>query len=74
MNSKMWTSDRRLYLDKEGNVVEHDSPEKVELLVGAGGTIPIERARALGLLNETKAKSEPKATKAVTKAPSNKSK
>jgi len=74
MNTKLWTSDRRLYLDEDGNVVEHDNPAKVELLVGVNGTTPMERARALGLLDETKAKSDPPATKAVTKAPNTKSK
>lgn len=73
MNGK-WTSDRRLYLDKDGNAVEQDSPARVRLLVGVGGSIPMEQARALGLVDAPKAKSAPPATKAVTKAPATKGK
>ena len=70
----VWTSDRRLYLDKDGNVVEQDDPNRVELLVGIGGTLLTERAQALGLIDAPKAKNAPPATKAVTKAPANKGK
>ncbi len=70
----VWTANRRLYLDKDGNAVEQDDPNRVELLVGIGGTLLIERAQALGLLDAPKAKSAPPATKAVTKAPANKGK
>ena len=46
-----WTSDRRLYLAADGvTVVEHDDPRKATLLVPAGGTLPLDRARALGLV------------------------
>lgn len=46
-----FTADRRLYLDAGGRVVEHDDPAKVSLLVPAGGTLPLKRARDLGLLD-----------------------
>lgn len=68
-----YVADRRLYLDKDGKVVEDDDPAKVSLLVGAGGTLPEEQARALGLLDE-KAKSEPSENKARKAAPENKAK
>lgn len=45
-----YVADRRLYLDKDGNVVEHDNPARVTLLVAEGGRISYTRARALGLL------------------------
>ena len=66
-----WTADRRIYLDKEGNVVAEDSPERVELLVSEGKTIPYELAEKHGLVGE-KAETGAK-TKAVEKAPANKS-
>ena len=47
-----FTADRRLYLDKDNRVVEHDDPSKVSLLVPAGGTLPMKRARELGLLGD----------------------
>ena len=45
----LWTSDRRLYLDAAGKIVEKDNPARVTLLVAAGGTIPMEQAVSLGL-------------------------
>lgn len=72
-----YVADRRLYLDKDGKVVEDDDPNKVSLLVGMGGTLPEEQARALGLLDEKKseekAKPEPAENKARKAAPENKS-
>jgi len=50
----MWTSERRLYLDKAGNVVEADDPTRTSLLVSAGGQIPLAQARALGLVRDPK--------------------
>lgn len=47
-----FTASRRLYLDADGNVVEHDSPHKSSLLVAEGGTLPMKRARELGLVGE----------------------
>lgn len=47
----MWTSDRRLYLDAAGNVVEAGDRNRATLLVCAGGQIPKARAKALGLIH-----------------------
>jgi hypothetical protein len=57
----MWTSDRRLYRDAEGNVVEATDPSKQSLLVGKGGTLPLDQARELGLVDEPEAETEEKA-------------
>lgn len=67
-------ADRRLYLDKDGKVVEEGDPTKVSLLAPVGGMIPEEQARALGLLEEKKAKAELTENKAKKEAPENKSK
>lgn len=61
----MWVSEKRLYLDAEGNVTE--GPGKVSLLVGAGGSIPLEQAQALGLVDAEGKALGPKSNKA--KAP-----
>lgn len=45
-----FTSDRRLYLDAEGGVVEVDNKSRKTLLVGKNGQIPMARARELGLV------------------------
>ena len=45
-----WTSDRRIYLDAAGNVVEANDPNKLTLLVAAGGTMPLAEAKRLGLV------------------------
>lgn len=66
-------STERLYLDAAGKVVKEDDPSKVSLLVGAGGMIPEERARELGLIEE-KAKAEPAANKQKAAPAANKSK
>ena len=73
-----WVADRRLYLDKDGKVVEADDPARATLLVGVGGIVPAADAERYGLMGdapavETRALDEPPATKAVTKAPANKS-
>jgi hypothetical protein len=52
MASNVWTANRRLYLDKAGRVVEADDPNRASLLVPAGGALPLDRARELGLLGE----------------------
>lgn len=68
----MWTSTERLYPYPDSKVLKDGEPGKVSLLVGAGGQIPQDRARELGLL-ETEAKAAaPKANKAKTNAPENK--
>lgn len=45
-----YVSDKRLCLDAAGKVVDCDSIEARELLVGEGGEMPEERARELGLI------------------------
>lgn len=55
MASNLWTSDRRLYLDKDGKVVEADNPTRLSLLVAAGGTIPLADAERYGLVTVTPA-------------------
>lgn len=55
MASNLWTSDRRLYLDKAGKAVEADDPSRVSLLVAAGGTIPLADAEKYGLVTVTPA-------------------
>lgn len=46
-----YVADRRLFLDKDGKVVEENDPTKASLLVGVGGTLPYDRAQALGLID-----------------------
>lgn len=55
MASNMWTADRRLYLDKDGKVVEADDPSRASLLVAQGGTIPLADAERYGLIKVTPA-------------------
>jgi hypothetical protein len=73
-----YIADRRLYLNKDGKVVEDGDPSKVSLLVGAGGSLSEARARELGLIKEEpveeKAKAEPARNKVRASAPANKSK
>jgi hypothetical protein len=47
-----FTSDRRLYLNGEGNVVEADNPKRKTLLVGEGGQLDMAKAREHGLIGE----------------------
>jgi hypothetical protein len=73
MASNDFVSDRRLYLDSEGNVVEADDPNRARLLVGEGGTVPAADAERYGLkaqstAPENKQVDGPQATKAATKA------
>ena len=78
MATNVYIADRRLYLDKDGNVVEEGDPTKATLLVAEGNSLPIERARALGLLDaeqstdEPKAKAKPQANKAKSAPQENK--
>jgi hypothetical protein len=51
-NKTDWVADRRLYLDKDGNVVEGKGPNRVSLLVAAGCTMPIDTARKYGLVKD----------------------
>lgn len=54
----MWTSDKRLYLDSNGNVVAANHPDKLTLLVREGGQMPMAQAVALGLVANKEAKPE----------------
>lgn len=57
-------TERRLYLDAAGSVVEADDPTRAELLAAAGTEISDARARALGLVEpepEATTESEPEA-------------
>lgn len=51
-NKNDYVADRRLYLDKDGNVVEAKDPKKTTLLVAQGNTLPEEVARKHGLIKE----------------------
>lgn len=62
MADQTWTADRRIYLDADGHAVEAHDKRRARLLVAKGGTLPIDTARALGLL-------EPPAPPAVEEAP-----
>ena len=61
----VWTSDRRLYLDAAGTVVEEGDPASATLLVIEGGTLDMARARELGLVDAAEGKqvAAPPATK-----------
>lgn len=51
MAVNLWTAPERLYLDAAGKAVKADDPTRQSLLVAAGGTLPIARARELGLIH-----------------------
>lgn len=72
-NQRFWTSDRRLFLDAAGKVVEADDPTRATLLVAAGNDLPLEQAERLGLVQPVEEKLSPKtpANKSRT-APENK--
>lgn len=75
MAESTWTADRRLYLDKDGKVVEADDPNRASLLVAEGGQLPLADAKRLGLVEVAPAEIKaiaPKPNKARTKAPENK--
>ena len=55
MASNMWTSDRRIYLTKDGKPVEAGDPNAAQLLVAAGGQIPLADAEKYGLVTVTPA-------------------
>lgn len=61
----MYTSDRRLYLTRDGRVVEDGDPEAHQLLVGAGGQITAEMARQYGLPEQKPQDAEPAAEEAA---------
>lgn len=51
-DSATFTSSRRLYLDKDGGVVEEGDPNRVSLLAAAGSPIPLELAVKHGLADK----------------------
>lgn len=67
--------DRRLYLDRTGTrVLEEGDPDVAALLAPAGGLVPFEQAKALGLVEEPAEKKQDKpADKRRRPAPANKS-
>lgn len=72
MATNLWTSDRRLYLDAAGHVVEATDPSRATLLVAAGQSLPLAQAEALGLLAPPQAEEKAKApviNKALTPKP-----
>jgi hypothetical protein len=76
-NRNEWVADRRLYLDKDGKVVEEGDPTRATLLVGAGAPLAMDDAIRLGLVDDkgetVKAKAKPAENKARAAAPANKS-
>jgi hypothetical protein len=59
MADTRYTADRRLYLDRDGNVVEADSPDRATLLVAEGGTLSTEDAARYGLNQGAKRVGQP---------------
>jgi hypothetical protein len=49
-NKNNYVSNERLYLDKDGNVVDEKDPNKHSLLVVKGGSLSMEEAEKYGLL------------------------
>lgn len=88
MAANTYTADRRLYLDRDGNVVEADDPNRATLLIGEGGALLLDDAVRYGLANPDgtaiqrqpaaeqpegeKAQAVPPANKARARAPENK--
>lgn len=69
----MYVATERLYLDNNGKVVKADDPSRQSLLVPVGGRLSDEDAQHYGLTDAPNVKAaEPKANKAIGKAPANK--
>jgi hypothetical protein len=51
-NKNDYVSDKRVYVDRDGKVVDEKDPARHTLVVAAGGSIPHERALELGLVKE----------------------
>lgn len=68
-----YVSDRRLYLTKDGAVVEANDPAKLTLLVSEGGTLTEAQARQYGLVDED-GKAKVLTANKAKKAPANKAK
>ena len=69
----VWIANRRLFLAADGvTVVEASDPRKATLLVPEGGTLPMERAKALGLVPEPEPAPSPEPEPKARTAPANK--
>jgi hypothetical protein len=53
--SEVYIADRHLWLDNDGNVVEHGDPSATVLYATEGHEIPVEEAEAKGLVREKQA-------------------
>lgn len=51
MAAGLFTANRRIYLDAQGKPVEADDPNRASLFLAEGQSIPIAKARQLGLLS-----------------------
>ena len=60
-NMKGWETNRDLYLDKEGNVVESGDPSAAFLLARKGRVIPEAQMKQYGVKKKPPPKSKPKA-------------
>lgn len=58
---KLWTANRRIYIDQFGNVVHERDPSRRTLLVPRGGQIPLAKAIELGLVENPAPVQEEKA-------------
>ncbi len=63
---RLWTANRRIYVDAFGNVVHERDPSRRTLLCPRGGQIPYSTALELGLVEKA---AEPVPEKALEKAP-----
>lgn len=60
MSSEVFTATERLYLTADGKrVVKGDDPARHELLVVEGGTLPVARAKELGLVGDAAPREAP---------------
>lgn len=71
-NANEWQADRRIYLDKDGNVVEHNDPNKLSLLVAEGGFLSLEDAEKHGLVTKGKKGAKAKAEEKSVEKPADK--
>jgi len=68
----VWIANRRLFLANDGTVVEATDPRKATLLVPEGGALPMEQAKALGLVAEPAPVAAPEPTPKARHVPANK--
>lgn len=71
-NKNDYIADRPLYLDESGQVVEHSNPAKMTKLVSAGGRVPEDKAKALGLVKDPEPEAAVVESKAENAPPENK--